>query len=310
MDVRQLRYVLAVVDHGTFTAAADACGVAQPSLSQSVRALESELGAELFRRGPRGVRLTAAGEALIGPARQAVRDLGTAHAAVAEVVGVQAGRLDLVCLPTLAASPAAELIGRFRRSAPGVTVRLHETDLEGDVVAHVVDGLSEVALAELPVDVETSVALATLELPAQDYVAVLPPDGVVAVPAGRRIALASLAGMPLITTPPGTSTRRQVEAAFAAAGLEARVVVETDHREAIGPLVVAGAGVSLLPRDAAAAAAGLGAVLRDVHPRLTRRIGVVTRSGPLSPAARRFLELAGAPAPPPDSRPAARRRRR
>jgi DNA-binding transcriptional LysR family regulator len=287
MDVRQLRYVLAVVDHGTFTAAARACGLSQPSLSQAVRSLEAELGAELFRRGARSVTLTSAGEALVGPARQAVRDLATAEAAVAEVVGVRSGRLDLVCLPTLAASPAAALIGRFRRAAPEVTVRLHETDVEGDVVGHVLDGASEVALAELPVAADLMThELVTHELDPQDYVVVLPPDADDGPLPRRRMPLTSLAGLPIITTPPGTSTRRQIDGAFAAVGLEPHVVVETDHREAIGPLVIAGAGVSLLPRAAAQAAEQLGAIIREVRPPLVRRIGLVTRPGPVSPAAR------------------------
>src|SRR5512135_2285951 len=101
MDLRQLRYAVAVVDHGGFTRAAEAMHVAQPSLSQSVRALEAELGTELFHRTPRSVVLTAAGEAFLGPARQALRDASNVQAAVAEVAGLQAGHLDVVCLPTL-----------------------------------------------------------------------------------------------------------------------------------------------------------------------------------------------------------------
>ncbi|MBV8960517.1 MAG: LysR family transcriptional regulator, partial [Actinobacteria bacterium] len=65
MDLRQLSYFLAVVDEGTFTAAASRVAVAQPSLSQAVRALEAELGTELFHRVGRAVRLTSAGEALV-----------------------------------------------------------------------------------------------------------------------------------------------------------------------------------------------------------------------------------------------------
>ncbi len=128
MDLRQLAIVVAVVDEGGFTSAADALEVSQPTVSQAVRALEVELGVELFLRSGRTVRLTAAGEALLEPARQALRDAATARAAVAEVAGLTAGHLDLVCLPTLAVAPTAELIGRFRRAHPGVTVRLAEPD--------------------------------------------------------------------------------------------------------------------------------------------------------------------------------------
>ena len=100
MELRQLRYVLAVVDHGGFTRAAAAEHIAQPSLSQAIRVLERELGVELFYRLGRRVTLTPAGEAIIGPARQVLRDLATVHAVVADVQGLRAGHLDMVALPT------------------------------------------------------------------------------------------------------------------------------------------------------------------------------------------------------------------
>src|SRR5207342_881873 len=102
MELHQLRYAVAVVDQGTFTAAAAACFVAQPSLSQAVRQLERELGAELFARIGRRVRLTAAGEAFVPAAREALRAVETVRAEVAAVSGLAAGHLDLVALPTLA----------------------------------------------------------------------------------------------------------------------------------------------------------------------------------------------------------------
>src|SRR5689334_5113963 len=124
MDHRRLRLFLAVADEGSFTAAAEAAHVAQPAVSLAVRELETELGAALFVRSRQGAALTVAGEALVGPARQALRDLDNASAAVREVVGLVAGRLDVASLPTLAADPVAGLVGRFRHDHPGVTVRL------------------------------------------------------------------------------------------------------------------------------------------------------------------------------------------
>ena len=303
--------MVAVVDEGGFTAGAAAVGVSQPSLSQAVRALEVELGVELFDRGGGRVRLTAAGHALVGPARQALRDAATARAAVAAVVGVAAGRLDLVCLPSLAVQPVAELIGRFRRAHPDVSVRLVEPDDAAAVVERVRSGTSELGFSELPAarsrvsdDAVVEVALET-----HDYVALVPPGARLAAGAGA-VTLAALAGQPLVTTPPGTSTRRIVDEAMAAAGVVPTIAVETDHREAIAPLVVAGAGVSLLPRRLAlASAATTGAAVRDVRPAIERSIGMIHRSGPLSPAAGAFLALAVPGAPVPSSRPRARRRR-
>ena len=92
MERRQLEYFIAVVEHGGFTAAALALHVAQPSLSHAIRALEREFGGSLFHRLPHGVVLTAAGEALVRPAQQVLRDLSTAGSLVREVLGLEGGR--------------------------------------------------------------------------------------------------------------------------------------------------------------------------------------------------------------------------
>src|SRR5271155_2400049 len=128
MDERRLRYFLAVVDEGGVTRAARRLRVAQPSLSQSVRALESELGAELFHRVGRGLRLSPAGEALVGPARRVLRAIDDARDAITGVVELNAGRLELAALATLAVDPMADLIGGFRERYPGIEVRVHEPE--------------------------------------------------------------------------------------------------------------------------------------------------------------------------------------
>src|SRR5436309_13999589 len=128
MDLRRLRLFLAAVDHGGFTRAAEAEYVSQPSVSQAIRELEGELGTPLFHRVGRGVVLTAAGEALVPPARQALRDVETARTTVAAVAGLEAGRLDLAALPTLAVDPVAPLTGAFRTAHPRVTVSLQDPE--------------------------------------------------------------------------------------------------------------------------------------------------------------------------------------
>ena len=105
IDERRLRYFLAIVEDGTLTAAAARLHVAQPSLSQALRAFERELGAELFHRVGRGLALTDAGRALIGPARQALLALEDARGAVREVSELRAGTLEIAALATLAADP-------------------------------------------------------------------------------------------------------------------------------------------------------------------------------------------------------------
>lgn len=284
MDLRQLSYFLAVVDEGTFTAAASAVAVAQPSLSQAVRALEGELGTELFHRVGRNVRLTAAGTALVEPARQALRDADVAREAVRAVAGLEAGRLDLAALPTLAAEPVAGLVGAFTRAHPRVAVRLVSPEDAGSVDDLVRSGECEIGFTELHPDVS---GLVQRRLFRQDLLAVFPPGS----PSHDTVGLRALAATPLVTTPPGTSSRRLLDEAFAAAGLTPRVAVEANARDAILPLVLAGAGASLLPRPLTQGAAAQGAVVSAVRPPIYRDVGAIHRPGPLSPAARAFLDL-------------------
>src|SRR4051794_13746615 len=239
MELRQLEYVLAVIDHGSFTAGAEAVGVAQPSLSEGIRKLESELGVQFFHRIGRGVSLTQAGHALEGPARRLLRDRAQVLEAVDSVRALDAGTLDVVALPTLAVDPLAGLVGRFRRAHPGIAVHIFEpndVDAIDAVDAMVADGRAEIGLAELPSGRDD---LVTIKLARQKIVAVCPP-GTLLRSAGR-LPVAALKSMPLVAPPRGASTRDLLDRALASAAVEAKIAVETAHREAIGPLVLGGA---------------------------------------------------------------------
>jgi DNA-binding transcriptional LysR family regulator len=287
MEIRQVEYVLAVVDRGSFTKAAAAMGVSQPSLSDGIRRLEAELEVQLFHRLGRSVELTDAGRAFVGPARQLTRDRNAVLESVAGVRSVQRGTLDFVALSTLAADPLGGLVGRFRRAHPGVVVRIAAPEDVGSVDAMVLDGRCELGLTELPARREELVAV-TLER--QEIVAVCPPR--TRLSASGRLSLARLRDMPLVTTPRGLSTRDLLDRALAAAGVEPEIAVETSQREAIAPLVLAGAGTSFLPAGLAKSLGAQGAVVARLVPTLTRTIGLVHRPTPLTPAARAFVELA------------------
>ena len=150
MDDRRLRYFLAVVDEGSVTRAAERLRVAQPSLSQALRAFESELDVQLFHRVGRGVRLSAAGEALVGPPARSSRAMDDARNAISGVVELTTGSLDIAALATLAVDPMATLIGRFREHHPGVQIRVLEPESADGVRALVRDGACEIGAAHLP----------------------------------------------------------------------------------------------------------------------------------------------------------------
>jgi DNA-binding transcriptional LysR family regulator len=286
MDLRKLALFLAVVDEGGFTRAAEAAFVSQPSVSQAIRELEAELGTPLFHRVGRGVVLTPAGEALVGPARQALRDVEAARAAVQAVGELETGRLDLCALPTLAVDPVAPLVGTFRTAHPGIAVRLADADGPAEVAASVASGDVEVGIT---VETGATAALRSFALGRQELVAVLPPGA--SAPA-RGLTALELARHPIVATPRGTSTRELLDDALAIAGVTVDFAVVTAQREAVMPLVVAGAGATLLARPLADIAARLGAVVAPMRPKVTRAVVAVHRNAPLSPAAAAFLGAA------------------
>ncbi|MGO9900038.1 MAG: LysR family transcriptional regulator [Solirubrobacteraceae bacterium] len=287
MDERRLRYFLAVVDEGSVTRAAQRLGVAQPSLSQTLRALESELDVQLFHRVGRGLRLSTAGEALIGPARQILRAIDDARNAISGVVELRTGTLEIAALATLAVDPMAALIGRFREHHPRIQVQVLEPESADGVRALVRDGACELGATHLPLPGDQLIAHPLGE---QELVFVFPPH---AAPS-REHALGAreLARTPLVVSPPGTSTRMLLEQALAAVGVTPQIAVQTAAREAIVPLVLAGAGAALLPTPLAQEAQRRGAIARSAQPAITRTVGLIHRQGPLSAAARAFLALA------------------
>lgn len=284
MERRQLEYFLAVVDHGSFTAAAGALFVAQPSLSQAVRSLERELGADLFVRLHRGVRLSPAGEALLAPARRAIRDLETARAAVQQVVGLVGGRLDLSMLPALALDPVAPIVGTFRGRHPGVAVSIRQPEEARRVQDDVRTGVAELGFLDQGTGLDD---LEVEELCTQELMVVMPPG---TERDEAPLGWAELLELGLIVGTPGTLVRDKVDAWARESGVGAVPAVELGRRESGVYFVLAGAGVAVMPAAIAHQAQSLGAELRPLAGDHDRVVRMVWRSGTLSPAGEAFRD--------------------
>lgn len=196
----------------------------------------------------------------------------------------------MVSLPTLAADPLAPLVGAFRRHYPGIRIDLAAPDDASELFRLVASGTCELGVTEAHGMPES---LQSHPLRGQSLVLILPPGTDHAE--GDRLDLSSLEGMPFVVAPRGTSTFRLLEEGFAAVQRSPTVAVVTAQRDAIVPLVIAGAGAALVPESVARTASGLGAVMARPQPPIERAIALIHRSGPLSPAARRFTEMAVAP---------------
>lgn len=287
VDVRQVEVVLAVIDQGGISRAAQALGITQPSVSQAVRKLEDELGVALFRKAGRSVELTDIGRAFEGPARAVVRSLATLEATVAAHRELAAGVLRIGTLPTLAATLAANVIAAFRQAYPAVAVQIADERRPARLLDMVSDGRVELAFSEYST---RRAGLVSVSLGRQELVAVLPPG--TRVPRRRGLPIEELAQRPLVLAPPGTSVREQVTAACEQVGVTPWVAVEVPQRDAIVPLVVAGAGMTVAPPEQAREAAAAGAVVVSLDPPMWRELSLIHPDRDLSPAAAAMLQIA------------------
>ncbi|MUL42607.1 LysR family transcriptional regulator [Streptomonospora sp. PA3] len=288
MDTRQLEYFLAIVDHQGFSRAAVRMHVAQPSLSQAIQRLERELGVALFHRVGRRVLLTAAGRAMVEPARQVLRGLDTTRASVESIKGVLSGQVDIAVMPSQAVEPLTTIVTRFAERFPGVTVNVSAVFTPPEAVDAVREGVCELALvgsgeALLPIGMQEH----PIEM--QKFVLVTPPDN----PFGgaTRVTWSDLAGQRVIAYPAGSRGRHLVDR-IRAEGVDLHIAVQAGHREAILPLVLNGAGVALLTESWTRTARSGGAHVLDLDPPTWIRISLLNRDAPLTPAAQAFRETA------------------
>ena len=151
MELHQLRYFLAVARHGSFSRAAESCHIAQPSLSQQILKLESELGEKLFERKARRVLLTSAGELLRERAATILHEVHEAQREVRDARGEPRGQVTLSALPTIAPYLLPRIIRGFARGCPAVATIVHEETTDRalrSLESHEVD----LALVSLPID--------------------------------------------------------------------------------------------------------------------------------------------------------------
>lgn len=213
MELHQLRYFLAVVEEGTFSAAAQAVRISQSGVSTQIQKLERELGVVLIDRTPRRVALTAAGARLVPYARAAVAAVEDVAAAAHDIRGLVVGSLRVAVVTGLAWPPLFDALAAVHREHPGVDLRLHEGN-SADLIDQVRDGRVDVAVAawsgEPPADLPSSVvvddALVVIVAPSHPWTA------------RQSIRPAELARADLVALPRGTGARAALDALLARAG--------------------------------------------------------------------------------------------
>jgi DNA-binding transcriptional LysR family regulator len=290
MELRHLRYALAIADHLHFTKAAKALGIGQPPLSQQIKALEDELGVRLFHRLTRGVELTEAGRAFMPLAQSAVQAAEQARTAAQRAARGELGGLSIGFTSSASFNSIVPgIIGRFREGFPSLAISLVE-QTTARLLESLADGTLDIAFLR-PVLGETD-GLATRRLPDEDLW--------VALPARHRLAgtgpldLLDLAGEPFILYPRanGRLLYDTIIAACRNAGFSPRIAQEAPQMASTVNLVAAGVGVALVPESmcqlhaqgveyARIAGNGPKAQLVVAH----------KRDGPMPPAVRNFMSV-------------------
>ncbi|WP_041604919.1 LysR substrate-binding domain-containing protein [Tistrella mobilis] len=172
MELRQLRYFIAVADAGSFSGAAAALGVIQPTVSQQVQKLEDRLHTNLFERHARGVRLTHAGQELLRSARRIMFEVDRALTSISRIARTEAGKLPLGFYTSLSSGPLREALAALRAEAPDITIELYEGN-PPDLLSALREHRIDLAVTVLGV---TSPEFQTLHLWDERLIAALPED--------------------------------------------------------------------------------------------------------------------------------------
>jgi LysR family cys regulon transcriptional activator len=247
VNLQQLRYLCAVVDHGlNVSVAADALFTSQPGISKQIRQLEDELGVPIFiRQGKRLAALTAGGEVIVATARRALQELNNLKRVGAEFKSEDTGTLAIATTHTQARYVLPPVLKRFAERYPKVRLLLHQGNpvqvAEQTQRADADVGIATEAIADYP---------GLVSLPCYTW------NRCVLVPKGhplakvRPLTLEALARYPIVTYDFSFTGRSQINAAFAAKAIEANVVLTALDSDVIKTYVELGFGVGIIAQMA------------------------------------------------------------
>ncbi|WP_312018472.1 LysR family transcriptional regulator [Streptomyces sp. I05A-00742] len=285
MSLRQMEYLVAVAEEGSFTRAADALNVTQSALSHQIKALEREVGGSLLERLPRGVNLTPMGRAFLPHAELAVRSAGLARRAAKAAAGAEGGELHVATLHALAIGALPPVLARWRREFPGVRLHLHEYLTTDELRDHMDRGVADIAVGPRPEGWQGPV----VSLGEEEILLVVPHDDPLA---GRTtpVTLPELAGHGWVrcVLEPVIDGRRWLDWVCDPHGFRPLTAMEVQHASTAVRMAVAGVGILACSADVARAT--VGAVTVPVDPAWRREHTAFSRVE-LTGAAVRFVEM-------------------
>jgi DNA-binding transcriptional LysR family regulator len=292
MDIRLLRYFVAVAEEGHVTRAAERLGIQQPPLSQQIKVLESGLQVQLFRRRPRGVTLTDAGKALFGEAKEILQRLEQAKDITRRAARGEVGQLSIGIAGTAHfCRMVPRVIRHFRNDYPLVVVKMCEGG-SSELVSQVQSGNLDLAFVR---KVFSAGELTVDRILDEPMVVALPSNHPLAgkLPEGRKIALKLLAKETFVTypRPEGPGLTDVVVAACQAAGFTPRFGQEAPRPTSALNFVAAGHGICIVPLSLSRMnLEGVTYRALATSPRLSAPLNIISRRGEASEVSRAFLK--------------------
>ena len=291
IELRPLRYFVAVAEEMHFGRAAARLHMTQPPLSQTIQALESQLGAPLFSRTRRSVALTAAGRALLPEAQRLLMQAESLPALVQRAAAGESGQLRLAFVSSADYSVLPIALREFRSAYPAVQIDLREatSDVQLEELAA---GNIDLGILIPPVPDKLKTILDYFPVLTEPLVLALPADSKLAT-ATRKVSLKSCAGLPLIIFPRrlAPALHDQILGCFREAGLTPSIEQEAIQMQTIVGLVAAGMGIALVPQSVSnLKRPGVEyRALKEASPLV--EIGLAWRRDNTSPVLQSFLDL-------------------
>ena len=289
MELRQLRYLVALAEERNFTRAAEHEHVAQPALSQQIRRLEEEVGLALVERTTRRASLTDAGELLVVRARRVLAELEAADTELQALRGLTSGHVTIGAMHTMGPIDLSLVLALFNQLHPDVELTVREQSSEELAQMLRVDEL-DLAFLSVTERIESH-GLGLQQLISEELVVLLPLDHRLA--RRRQVRMAELAQERFISYRQGARLRELLEGAGRHAGFEPRVTLESNESQRIRRLVARGLGVAILPRSDVEGHEHEVVMAFLTDPVLSRDITLAWREGRRhAPAATELLRLA------------------
>ncbi|WP_232246302.1 LysR family transcriptional regulator [Kitasatospora mediocidica] len=282
--LRQLEYLVTVVDTGSFTRAAEHLHVTQPALSHQIRALERTVGSPLLERLPRSVRLTPVGRAVLPHARAALAEAERLHTVARHAAGLEEGELEVAAVYSVSLGILPSVLRIWRRRHPGVRIRLREYAHADRLQAAMVAGRADLAVGPTPTAWQGPIR----ELGVEEFAIILPADDPLAVSPGATIALTDLADRTWVHYAPDNGLADLLDRVCAQAGFHPKVAIRAEQTSAVPLLAAAGLGPALVPANIVPLHFD-GVVLRP-DPAIRRTLTAYTRTRP-DPLSAAFADL-------------------